>query len=76
MERMGPQFSVFNGHLNDADKRARKALVDMGRGDWLDEVERVEKDGEGTMAVFSKESTPATAAYIALVTYLVNEGRG
>lgn len=71
---MSINFAVFNGHVNDADKRSR-ALMRALMPEWLEAVERIESDGNGIMAIFQVEIEPATAAYTALVTAFVNEDR-
>lgn len=68
-ERMDGFISVFNGHINDADKRARAILSDKHR----EEVERIEREGEGIMAIFDRSPTSATLRYVELVTQFVNE---
>ena len=72
MSAMDPNFAVFNGHKNDADKRARAALRRMGATKWLQEVENVERDGNGIMNIFNVPISPATAAYAALAAHFVN----
>lgn len=72
---LDPQYSVFNGHVNDADRRARQVLRACGMNAWLLEVEAIEAEEGGIMAIFHCEVTPATAAYAALVTAFVNEGK-
>lgn len=62
-------FSVFNGHINDADKRARAALSPQQRAF----VERVERDGGGIMEIFDRKPSPALQRYVELVTAFVNE---
>ena len=63
--------AVFNGHLNDADKRARAALTPQQRAF----VERAERSGKGIMAIFQRKPTPALQRYVELVTAFVNETR-
>ena len=74
MERLSPTFAVFNGHSNNADKRARQFLRDNGLSEWADEVDNVERVNNGIMAIFSTAPTAATGAYVALVTLFANEG--
>ena len=71
---MAPGFAVFNGHVNKADERARKMLADT-QPEWLEEVEQIETEGNGIMAVLQRTPTPAVAAYVSLVTAFVNENR-
>jgi len=73
-EPMSPYFSVFNGHCNQADKRAR-AIMKAVAPESLEEVERVEKTGDGIMAVFQNSPTQALAMYVGMVTGFVNENR-
>ncbi len=63
-------FSVFNGHCNNAEKRAIK-LLRKHYPDWADEIEAAKK--KGIMSVFDQAPTPATAAFTMLVTAFVNE---
>ena len=73
-EQLDPFFSVFNGHVNDADKKARACLSEYFTGS-LEEVERIEKKHNGIMGIFDEEPNIHTNAYVALVTYIVNEDR-
>lgn len=74
-ERLSLSLALFNNHVNNADRRARDLMRKL-MPVWLEEVERVEKKGNGIMYVFMAGYTPATAAYAALVTAFVNENRG
>jgi hypothetical protein len=74
MKTLDLQFSVFNGHVNDADKRARE-LMKWIAADWLDDVEKIEKDGDGIMAIFNQDATLATICYSSIVAAYVNEHR-
>ena len=65
-------FSVFNNHVNKADKRARK-LMRKHYPDWADEIDKA--TDKGIMSIFDKAPTPATAAYSMLVTAFVNENK-
>ena len=67
-------FSVFNNHINDADRRARAAMRQLCPA-FLEQVEAIEKEGNGIMAIFQQSPTPATSYYAALVQYFVNEGK-
>ena len=73
-EQLSPAFSVFNNHANDADKKARACLNEYFNGS-LEELERIEKKHNGIMGIFDEKPNIHTAAYVALVTYIVNEGR-
>lgn len=63
---------VFNGHVNDADKRARR-LMEVISPEWLAEVKKKEKAGGGIMAIFQADPTLATMAYAVLVNAFVLE---
>lgn len=75
-ERMDPLFAVFNGHVNDADKRAR-AFMAKRCPTYLARVEALEREGGGIMHLFDVCGPtwgPAAARrYIQLVTGFVNE---
>lgn len=73
-EYLPSNFAVFNGHVRNADKRARRVLAHEFP-DWLAEVEKIEEDGGGIMAIYDHSPTPATAAYVALVTLFANGER-
>jgi hypothetical protein len=65
-------FSVFNGHVNKAHKRAMK-LLRKHYPDWATEIETITKKRGGIMGIFDSEPTPATASYSMLVTAFANE---
>ena len=71
-KKMSAFESVFNGHVNNANKRARKVLADHFP-EQLAEVELKEKEGNGIMVILNSEPTMATMAYVVLVTMFVNE---
>jgi hypothetical protein len=71
-EVMNLVFSVFNGHVNDANARAR-ALMRVLDPSLLEEVETIEREGNGIMAVFNVAPTTATILFSALVCAYVNE---
>jgi len=73
-ERMSGYFSVFNGPVNDAHERAMQEM-DRSMPEWAEEVRTIEREENGIMAIFNHGPKPSTAAYVALVTYLVNEDR-
>jgi len=73
-ERMSGGFSVFNGHINDAHKRAMEEM-DIAVPAYAEEVREISREGNGIMAIFNQPPTTATAWYVALVTHFVNEGR-
>jgi hypothetical protein len=67
-----PGGAVFNGHINHADKRARD-LMRVVCPDMLEELEAIEGQENGIMGIFSRERTPAIAAYVMLVNAFVLE---
>lgn len=71
---MDPGFAVFNGHVNNADRRARDLMRRWFKSS-LAEVEAIEEKNNGIMAIFHNDPTPAVLAYVALVTAFVNEDR-
>ena len=71
-EVLTPQFAVFNGHINDADKRAR-ALLKAISPNMLETIEDIEQRHKGIMGIFNEPATEVTAFYVALVTAYVNE---
>ena len=71
-ERMNGYFAVFNGHVNSANVRALQEM-DRACPGWAEEVRAIEENG--IMNIFNREPTPATATYVSLVTYMVNEDR-
>lgn len=75
-ERMSPGFAVFNGHVNDADKRAR-AVMSKRCPVYLARVEAIEREGNGIMHLFDvcgpTWGPKAGRRYIELVTRFVNE---
>lgn len=73
-ERMSAYFAVFNGHVNDAHERAMQEM-DRSLPTWAEEVREIDHEGNGIMAIFKQGAKPSTAAYVALVTYFVNEDR-
>lgn len=70
-ERMSPGLALFNGHINDAANRAAAVLREFFP-DFLNEVRALEEKGNGIMYLTQIDPTPATAAYLALVTAFVN----
>jgi len=69
---MDVYFSVFNGHKNNADKRARE-LMSRECPDALAEVEKIEREEGGIMAIFHCAPCFATATYAGAVFAYVNE---
>lgn len=76
---MSGGFAVFNGHVNNADQRARQAMRDAGEDRCLAEVEALEREGGGIMHIFNYAGpnwgSKAVQRYVALVTAFVNENR-
>jgi hypothetical protein len=64
--------AVFNGHINDADVRARTFMRVVCPA-FLKEVEKIEKEENGIMGLFKNKPTVATATYIMLVNAFVLE---
>jgi len=71
-EIMDGHFSVFNSHINDADKRAREVMKTFFLDD-LKNIEAIEKQHNGIMAIFDCEPKCSTVLYVGLVTAFVNE---
>jgi len=69
---MGVNLSVFNGHVNDASRKAR-ALMGETCPDMLAEVDAIEVAGNGIMAIFNEKPTLATTMFSTLVFAYVNE---
>ena len=73
-------FSVFNNHVNDANKKA-KAILAVTHPEILEVVNRIEKRGNGIMALLDddyvrgKAERFAAAIYMGMVLALVNEDR-
>lgn len=72
---MGVNFAVFNGHVNNAFDRTRAALEEYAPK-WMDRVDELDKEGDGIMHIFNVEIEPATAAYAAVVAFIVNGHAG
>lgn len=73
-EVMDLHFSVFNGHKNDADKRARDLMRSIAP-DWLEKVEEIETKGNGIMAIFDQNVSVEVIMYCSIVAAYVNENR-
>lgn len=69
-ERMGPGFAVFNSHKNDAHDNALR-ILDASFPKMAYEIREIAEE-EGIMVIFNREPTPATSAYVTLVTAFVN----
>jgi len=74
-EPMDIGFSVFNGHCNNAFDRVRVALDEFAPS-YMERVDEVSKKGGGIMAIFDEEPSPETAAYAALIAFVVNGHAG
>ena len=72
-EILTPNWAVFNGHVNDASKRALESM-DKWAPTLAEEIRKIEAE-EGIMAIFNTEPTQASASYAALVSHFVNEDR-
>lgn len=72
MERLGPEFSVFNLHVNDGGKRADAEFVaQFGQEAFGQHIAPRHK--EGIMSIFHKQPNIHTSAWVALCTAFVNE---
>lgn len=68
-----PFFAVFNSHINNADRRARRAFRErFGPGVWKRQMTYYVR--KGIMSVFDDPPNQYTQAYVHLVTQFVNEG--
>lgn len=76
-KKMDAGFAVFNCHVNDAEKRARQAMIDLGPVGikWLEEIDALEAEGGGIMYIHRVAPTPAIGCFVGLVTAFVNENR-
>jgi hypothetical protein len=72
---MDVRFAVFNGHVNNAFERTRTALEECAPK-WMARVDELDKEGDGIMHIFNVEIEPATAAYAAVVAFIVNGHAG
>jgi hypothetical protein len=73
-----PFLAVFNGHINNADARARAQMSRTERGrKWLADVERLESERKGIMGIFDDWKKPTgVRRYTKLVTKFANERTG
>lgn len=69
-DRMDTHTAVFNGHVNNAIDRAKAVMQRDLSPAWVEEIEELDK--QGLMSIFLSDPTPATAAFVALVTLFVN----
>jgi hypothetical protein len=69
-KKMDVNFSVFNQHINKADKRALRVMKD-NFPILFKEIKEIEE--VGIMSIFQKDPTNATLMYTALVTAFVNK---
>jgi hypothetical protein len=73
-KRMDSYFSVFNGHVNNADKRANAEFIaQFGQEAYDNEIKPLRE--KGIMLIFETDPTRLTMAWVALVTAFVNENR-
>lgn len=72
--QMDGYFSVFNCHLNNAQKRARKVMRSEDPKS-LTRLDGIIRRGGGVMAIFQRDPTPETKRFVELVTQFVNEDR-
>jgi hypothetical protein len=71
-ERMNQGFSVFNLHCNEAGQRAdAEFIAQFGEDEFNEHIKPLHKSG--IMAIFDKEPTIHTMAWVTLVTAYVNE---
>jgi len=64
--------SVFNCHINDADKRARKLLKKVYPA-VAKEIKRIKKKHNGIMGIFKEPPSPSIYLYVGMVTAFVNQ---
>jgi len=70
-QSMDGHLSVFNRHINDAGKRAKKAFIFyFGQRAWDEHL--AHDDENGIMAIFDRLPTEFTEWYVAEVTRMVN----
>ncbi len=72
MTRLDHTFAVFNGHINNAAKRANAEFVAQF-GQEVFEAEIAPLDSQGIMSIFDRSPTIYTMAWVVLVTAFVNE---
>ena len=69
---MDGYFAVFNGHKNNADKRARADMIKkFGKQRYAEEFKPLVK--QGIMSIFDTRPTAITKYYVDRVTKYVNE---
>lgn len=73
-EKMDLYFSVFNCHVNDAEKKAVTAYKEKYGEDVFERVIQPILDA-GIMSIFDKPPTEETKAFATLIQDFVNEGR-
>ena len=73
-EKMDAYFSVFNCHLNDADKRATMDVIaKFGVKKYAEELQPFQE--KGIMSIFKVEPTDVAKYYVDRVEEYVNENR-
>lgn len=70
------QHSVFNGHINNANKRAREIMKGIAP-DFLKRINQIERKGGGIMAIFDYNpgDEPATMMFASMVAAFVNDAQ-
>lgn len=74
-EKMSVSFSLFNYHVNNANRRARRVMRDMGKEKWVRQINRLSSKGGGIMYILQVPVSPAIACYLGLIVAFVNEDR-
>lgn len=70
--RMTHQFAVFNLHVNDAGKKAdAEFIAQFGQAKFDEVIAPFHKNG--IMSIFNSQPLPMTMAWVALVTFFVNQ---
>lgn len=67
--KLSPGFALFNCHINNAKDRAL-AVLDENFSKLAAEIRKAEE--EGIMVLLQREPTPASTAFVVLVTAFVN----
>ncbi len=71
---MDIKFSVFNGHINNANKRTKKIMKEIAP-DMLKRINQIERKGGGIMAIFdyNPSDEPAIMMFASMVAAFVND---
>lgn len=68
-------FSLFNGHINNASEKAKKAFIKrFNQEEWDKHIQPFEDNG--IMTIFAKKPNRYTLWYVETVAVFVNENRG